>query len=55
MVPIEKVKDIIIKHDTLEKQLSSGKIETKLIAKTSKEYSNFRNISKPFSAPPTLS
>ena len=44
MVPIEKVKDIIIKHDTLEKQLSSGKIETKLIAKTSKEYSNFRNI-----------
>ena len=44
MVPIEKVKDIIIKHDTLEKQLSSGKIEAKLIAKTSKEYSNFRNI-----------
>ncbi len=44
MVPIEKVKDIIIKHDTLEKQLSSGKIETKLIAKTSKEYSNYRNI-----------
>tara|TARA_A100001015_G_C15034248_1_gene735085 strand:- start:2792 stop:3868 length:1077 start_codon:yes stop_codon:yes gene_type:complete len=44
MVPIEKVKNIIIKHDTLEKELSSGKIETKLIAKTSKEYSNFRNI-----------
>ncbi len=44
MVPIEKVKDIIMKHDTLEKELSSGKIETKLIAKTSKEYSNFRNI-----------
>ncbi len=44
MVPLEKVKDIILKHDSLEKELSSGKIEAKLIAKTSKEYSNLRNI-----------
>ena len=44
MVPIEKVKDIITKHDTLEKELSSGNIDPKLYAKKSKEYSNFGNI-----------
>ena len=30
MIPIEKVRDIIIKHDNLEKELSSGNIDTKL-------------------------
>ena len=44
MIPIQKVKDIIAKHDTLEKELSSGKIDTKLFAKKSKEYSNLGNI-----------
>ena len=33
MVPIDKVKDIINKHDTLEKELSSGSIEPKTICK----------------------
>jgi peptide chain release factor 1 len=44
MIPIEKVKEIITKHDTLEKELSSGKIDPKLFAKKSKEYSNLGSI-----------
>ena len=44
MIPIQKVKDIIKKHSLLEKELSSGKIESKLFAKKSKEYSNLENI-----------
>ena len=44
MIPLQKVKDIIIKHDDLEKELSSGKIDPKLFAKKSKEYSNLGNI-----------
>ena len=40
MIPIEKVKDIINKHDDLEKELSSGNVDPKLFAKKSKEYSN---------------
>ena len=38
MVPIEKVKNIIVQHDTLEKELSSGSVDPKLFAKKSKEY-----------------
>ena len=44
MIPINKVKDIITKHDSLEKELSSGKIDPKLFAKKSKEYSNLGEI-----------
>ena len=44
MIPIDKVQDIIAKHDNLEKELSSGKIDTKLFAKKSKEYSSLGNI-----------
>ena len=44
MIPLEKVKDIILKHNNLEKELSSGKIEPKMFAKKSKEYSNLGNI-----------
>ncbi len=44
MVPIDKVRDIIAKHDVLEKELSSGKIDSKLFAKKSKEYSNLGTI-----------
>ena len=44
MIPIEKVQDIIAKHDNLEKELSTGNIEAKLFAKKSKEYSNLGNI-----------
>ena len=44
MVPINKVKDIITKHDALEKELSSGSIDPKLFAKKSKEYSNLGSV-----------
>ena len=46
MVPIDKVKGIINKHDELEKELSTGKIDSKLFAKKSKEYSNLGGIIK---------
>jgi len=44
MIPIEKVQDIIIKHDSLEKDLSSGNVDSKIFAQKSKDYSNLRNI-----------
>ena len=44
MIPIQKVKDLIDKYDSLEKELSSGNVEPKLFAKKSKEYSNLGNI-----------
>jgi len=44
MVPLEKVKDIIVQHDSLEKELSSGNIEPKFFAKKSKEYSRLGSI-----------
>ena len=44
MIPLQKVKDIILRHDALEKDLSSADIEPKLLAKKSKEYSNLGNI-----------
>ena len=44
MVPIQKVKEIISKHNNLEKELSSGNVEPKLFVKKSKEYSSLGNI-----------
>ena len=44
MIPLQKVKDIIKKHDILEKELASGNIDPKLFAKKSKEYSNLGSI-----------
>ncbi len=44
MIPIQKVREIITKYEELEKELSSGKIDSKLFAKKSKEYSNLGNI-----------
>ena len=46
MVPIEKVQDIINKHNALEKELSTGNIDPKLFAKKSKEYSTLGSIIK---------
>ena len=43
MVPLNKVKEIITKHNILEKELSSGQIDPKIFAK-SKEYSSLGNI-----------
>ena len=44
MIPLQKVKNIILRHNSLEKDLSSGDIEPRLLAKKSKEYSNLGNI-----------
>ena len=44
MLPLKKVKEIISKHDNLESELSSGKIDPKMFAKKSKEYSTLKNI-----------
>ena len=44
MLPIDKIQNIIAKHDNLEKELSSGKIDPKLFAKKSKEYSSLGSI-----------
>ena len=44
MVPINKVQDIIIRYDALEKDLSSGSVDPKVFAKKSKEYANLGNI-----------
>ena len=44
MLPIDKIQNIIAKHDNLEKELSSGKIDPKLYAKKSKEYSSLGGI-----------
>ena len=44
MIPIDKVKKIIEKHHMLEKELSTGKVDPKLLAKKSKEYSDLKNI-----------
>ena len=46
MIPINKVKDIITKHDSIEKELSSGSTDPKLFAKKSKEYSSLEGIIK---------
>ncbi len=47
MIPIDKVKKIIERHISLEKELSTGKVEPKLLAKKSKEYSDLKNILSP--------
>ena len=44
MIPIKKVEEIINKHTILEKELSSGEVDSKLFAKKSKEYSRIGNI-----------
>ena len=44
MIPINKVQDIIAKHDNLEKDLSSGNVDPKIFAQKSKDYSSLGNI-----------
>ena len=46
MIPLQKVKDIIVRHDSLEKELASSSIDPKLFAKKSKEYSDLGAIIK---------
>ncbi|RPF74578.1 MAG: peptide chain release factor 1 [Rickettsiales bacterium TMED289] len=44
MIPIQKVKDIILRHKRLENELSSGEIDKKKYATLSKEYSDIKEI-----------
>ena len=46
MIPLQKVKNIIVRHDSLEKELSSSSIDPKLFAKKSKEYADLGAIIK---------
>ena len=43
-LPLNKVQEIINKHSDLEKELSENKLDSKLFAKKSKEYSNLNEI-----------
>jgi len=44
MLPIDKVRNIVTKYESLEKELSSGKIAPKLFAQKSKEYSKIGEV-----------
>ena len=44
MIPQKTIQELITKHSNLEKDLSSGKIEKKLFAEKSKEYSDLNEI-----------
>ena len=46
MIPLNKVKDLILKHKTLEKELSAGEIDKKNFAEKSKEYSDLNAVVK---------
>ncbi len=46
MIPLSKVKDLILKHKTLEKELSAGEIDRKNFAEKSKEYSDLNEVVK---------
>ena len=44
MIPQKTVEELITKHSSLEKELSSGNIDKKLFAEKSKEYSDLNEI-----------
>ena len=44
MIPTKTIEELILKHSTLEKDLSSGEIDKKLFAEKSKEYSDVNEI-----------
>ena len=44
MIPQKTIEDLIHKHSTLEKDLSSGNLDKKLFAEKSKEYSDLNEI-----------
>ena len=44
MIPQKKILELINKHSNLEKDLSSGKIDKKIFAEKSKEYSDLNEI-----------
>ena len=44
MIPLEKVHTLVAKYDGLEKELSTGTIDSKTFAQKSKEYSDLGGI-----------
>ena len=44
MIPIKTIQELIEKHSSLEKELSSGQIDKKLFAEKSKEYSDLNEV-----------
>ena len=44
MIPIKTIEELIVKHSSLEKDLSSGELDNKLFAEKSKEYSDVNEI-----------
>ena len=44
MIPKKTIEELILRHSTLEKDLSSGEIDKKLFAEKSKEYSDVNEI-----------
>tara|TARA_Y100000591_G_C21279215_1_gene426455 strand:+ start:141 stop:506 length:366 start_codon:yes stop_codon:yes gene_type:complete len=44
MIPKKTIEELINKHSSLEQELSSGKIDKKLFAEKSKEYSDLNEI-----------
>ena len=44
MIPLKTIKDLITKHSSLEKDLSSGELDKKLFAEKSKEYSDLNEV-----------
>ena len=44
MIPLKTIEDLIIKHSSLEKDLSSGKLDKNLFAEKSKEYSDVNEV-----------
>jgi len=44
MIPAKTIEELIVKHSTLEKDLSSGDLDNKLFAEKSKEYSDVNEI-----------
>ena len=44
MIPLKTIEDLIIKHSSLEKDLSSFELDKKLFAEKSKEYSDLNEI-----------
>ena len=44
MIPIKTIEELITKHSTLEKELSSGNLDKKIFAEKSKEYSSLNEI-----------
>ena len=44
MIPEKTIEELILKHSTLEKDLSCGDLDKKLFAEKSKEYSDLNEI-----------